>query len=585
MTDFRVWAPRAQRVELDLPGVGRRLPMEREAGGWWVRSVTEAGHGTDYAYRLDGGPPRPDPRSPWQPQGVHGPSRVLDHGRFRWSDRFWQPRPVSAALFYEAHVGTFTPEGTFAGAIDRIEYLVDLGVTHLELLPVAEFAGARNWGYDGVALYAPHHAYGGPEGLKRLVDACHAGGLAVVLDVVYNHLGPEGAYAPEFAPYLSEGHGTAWGSGVNVDGPASDEVRRFLIDNALMWLRDYHLDGLRLDAVHTIHDTSALHILEELAREVAALEGHIGRHLCLIAESNRNDPREVTSRDAGGLGLDAQWNDDLHHVLHALLTEERGGYIQDYGAIEYLGKAYREAYVFDGRYSVGRGRSFGRPARGVPGSRLVVFTQNHDQVGNRPGGERLGHLVGEHKARLAAALVLFSPMVPMLFQGEEWLASAPFLFFTDYGEPALREATLAGRRQQSEEFGWGSDVPDPEAEETFSRSVLDWEEQRSEPHAGMLSWYRALIGLRRRYPELTDGDFGAVRTREDAAARWFVASRGRLTLACNLAEERRRVPLGEGAADAGEVLLASGEAAVEGGAVTLDPWGVAILGPRGEGGD
>ncbi len=576
MTEFRVWAPRAERVELDL--AGERTPMEQEAGGWWALEAPGADHGTDYAFRLDGGPPRPDPRSAWQPQGVHGPSRVLDHGRFTWTDRFWQPRPLSAALLYEAHVGTFSPEGTFEGVASRIDYLVDLGVTHLELLPVAEFAGERNWGYDGVNLYAPHHTYGGPEGLKRLVDTCHARGLAVILDVVYNHFGPEGAYWSDFAPYLSEQHGTSWGSGVNVDGPGSDEVRRFLIDNALMWLRDYHLDGLRLDAVHSIHDTSALHFLEQLATEVATLEGHVGRHMVLIAESNRNDPREVTPREAGGYGLDAQWSDDLHHTIHALLTGERAGYIQDYGEMEDLTKVYREAYVFDGRYSAGRQQSYGRPARGLPGSRFVVFSQNHDQVGNRPWGERLGHLVGADKARLAAALVLFAPYVPMLFQGEEWLAGAPFLFFTDYGDAGLREPTIEGRRKQSEEFGWGSEVPDPQAEETFRRSVLDWAEQEREPHAGALAWYRSLIRLRCAYPELTDGDREAVRARDGGAARWFTASRGRLTLACNLAEEPQVVPLGEGRSS--EILLASGEVQVGHGAVTLGPAGVAILGPR-----
>ena len=365
MHEFRVWAPGRQRVEVVLPG-GPRVPMQPSDsgggyGGWWACSVEQAGPGSDYAFSLDEGPPRPDPRSAFQPQGIHGPSRVVDHAAFAWGDAGWRGVPLAGSVLYECHVGTFSAEGTFDGAIKHLGHLADLGIDAIELMPVAEFSGDRGWGYDGVDLFAPHHAYGGPEALKRLIDAAHASGLGVVMDVVYNHLGPAGNYLPEFGPYFSARHRTNWGEAVNFDGPGSDEVRRFVIDNALMWLRDYHCDGLRLDAVHAIVDHSATHILEELAVEVAALAAHAGRPLFLVAESDLNDPRFVRSRDAGGYGLAAAWADEWHHALHATLTGDTSGYYADFGPLPLLAKALRQAWVYDGTYSRYRQRVFGRP--------------------------------------------------------------------------------------------------------------------------------------------------------------------------------------------------------------------------------
>jgi maltooligosyltrehalose trehalohydrolase len=406
MHDFRVWAPRAQQVAVVIGD--RRIPMEPAEGGWWTCRVAEAKAGTDYAFSLDGGPSRPDPRSPYQPDGVHGPSRLVDHDAFEWGDHGWRGLALPGAVLYECHVGTFSPEGTFVGAVDHLDHLVDLGVDAVELLPVAEFSGRRGWGYDGVDLFAPHHAYGGPDGLKRLVDACHARGLGVVMDVVYNHLGPAGNSLPEFGPYFSRRHQTNWGDAVNLDGPGSDEVRRFVVDNALMWLHDYHCDGLRLDAVHAIVDDSAIHVLEELAREVDALAAHVRRPLFLIAESDLNDPRFVHSRQAGGYGLDASWADEWHHALHGTLTGERSGYYEDFGPLALLVKALRQAWVYDGIWSPHRQRKHGRAPAGLSGAQFVVCAQNHDQIGNRAGGERTSALISDARMRIAAALLLVS---------------------------------------------------------------------------------------------------------------------------------------------------------------------------------
>src|SRR5271170_481278 len=383
----RVWAPNAHHVELDLEG--NRLPMTLAEHGWWTVATPLATPGADYAFVIDGAePPLPDPRSQFQPHGVHGRSRFVDHSAFAWTDAGWNAPALDSAIVYELHVGTFTAAGTFDAAIDRLGYLKGLGVTHVELMPVAEFSGDRGWGYDGVDLFAPHHAYGGPDGLKRLVDAAHGTGLGVVMDVVYNHLGPAGNYLPEFGPYFSAQHRTTWGPAVNFDGPGSDEVRRFVIDNALMWLRDYHCDGLRLDAVHAIVDHSATHILEQLAAEVAALAAHAGRPLFLVAESDLNDPRFVRGRDAGGYGLGAAWADEWHHALHATLTGDTSGYYADFGPLPLLAKALRQAWVYDGAYSRYRQRVFGRSPAGLGGGQFVVATQDHDQVGNRAAGER-----------------------------------------------------------------------------------------------------------------------------------------------------------------------------------------------------
>jgi maltooligosyltrehalose trehalohydrolase len=571
---FAVWAPAARSVEVAL--ARGRSPLSASANGWWTGEA-EAGPGDDYSFVLDGADPLPDPRSPFQPGGVHGPSRLVDHAAFPWTDAGWRPPPLSSAIIYELHVGTFTSDGTFASAAKRLPHLVDLGVTHVELMPVAEFPGTRGWGYDGVDLFAPHHAYGGPDGLKALVDACHGHGLAVVLDVVYNHLGPAGNYLPRFGPYFTGRHQTPWGEAVNLDGPGSDEVRRFFCDNALMWLRDYHVDGLRLDAVHAFLDSSALPFLEQLAEEVAALEAELGRELVLVAESDRNDPRLVRPREAGGLGMDAQWSDDFHHALHAFLTGERHGYYSDYGPLADVAKALRDAFVVDGRHSRYRNRRHGRPATGLSGHRFLGYLQNHDQVGNRARGERSAHLLSPGRLRVAAALVLASPFVPLLFQGEEWGARTPFLYFTDHQDPVLARAVSEGRRREFAAFGWrAEDVPDPQDRRTFAASKLDWSEPGRSPHRELLDWHRRLVALRRRTPALLDGRREAVRADFDEDRGWLAFERGPVTVACNFAAETQRVPL---ARRHDGVLLFSGpgEPARDGGALRLPSDTVAIL--------
>lgn len=574
MTVFRVWAPAAHQVDLVI--ARDRWPLVPERGGWWSIDLPSVGPGTDYRFSVDGGEPRPDPRSPWQPAGVHGPSRVVDQTAFPWTDAGWNAPPLASAIVYELHIGTFTPEGTFDSAIARLDHLVDLGVTHVELMPVSEFPGARGWGYDGVDLYAPHHAYGGPDALKRLVNACHARGLAVILDVVYNHLGPDGNYLAVYGPYFTDRHHTPWGAAINFDGPDSDEVRRFFIDNALMWFRDYHVDGLRIDAVHAIVDTSATHFLEALAIEVRALEAVLGRHLTLIAESDLNDPRLLWSTERGGYGLDAQWSDDFHHALHTVLTGERNGYYADFGSVADLAKALRDVYVYDGRFSPFRRRHHGRPVGDLAGSRFLGYLQNHDQVGNRAQGERSSHLLSLGRQKVGAALVLTAPFVPLLFQGEEWGASTPFQYFTDHGDPGLARAVTEGRRREFAAFGWKpEEIPDPQDPATFLRSKLDWSERDRPPHADLLEWHRRLIRLRRATPALLDGNRAAARVTYDEAQRWLILERGPLAVACNLAAVPQRLAVGSERA----LLLASDPTvARDGNDVLLPPDSVAILG-------
>jgi len=538
-----VWAPKAS--EVTLVAGSDRIVMKAEADGWWV-APRQRRPGERYGYILDGEGPFPDPRSPSQPDGVHGLSEVVDHGAFRWTDDRWQAPPLASAVIYELHVGTFSPEGTFDGAIARLPHLVDLGVTHVELMPVAEFSGTRGWGYDGVDLFAPHHAYGGPDGLKRLVDACHAHGLAVLLDVVYNHLGPAGNYLGRFGPYFTTRYRTPWGDAVNLDGPGSPEVRRFFCDNAAMWLRDYHIDGLRLDAVHAFVDASAVHFLEQLSTEVDVLEATLGRHLVLIAESDLNDPRIVRSREAHGYGIDAQWNDDFHHALHAVLTGERAGYYEDFGSLSDLAAALQHAFVYARRLSDHRARRHGRTPRDLPGWRFIVAAQNHDQVGNRAAGERLNHLVTTGRARIAAAVLLTAPFVPMLFQGEEWAASAPFQYFTAHVDPELARLVSEGRRQEFATFGWlPTLVPDPQAPETFSASRLDWDELGLPEHRECLEWYRALIALRRRTPALLDGAYERCAVSWDDHAQWILIQRRNIAVACNPSLQPRTIEVGK----------------------------------------
>jgi maltooligosyltrehalose trehalohydrolase len=569
MTDFAVWAPITSGVRLRIDGVD--LPMRRDGDGWWRVSVPDAAPGTDYAYLLgDDELPLPDPRSPRQPYGVHGLSRTYDHAAFAWTDSKWTGRQLPGAILYELHIGTFTEGGTFDAAIERLDHLVDLGVDLVELLPVNAFNGEHNWGYDGVCWYAPHEPYGGPDGLKRFVDACHAKGLGVVLDVVYNHFGPSGAYAPLFGPYLAEAE-NSWGRSVNLDGAHSDEVRRYIVDSVLMWLRDYHVDGLRLDAVHALLDRRAVHVLEELTREVEALSVHLGRPLSLIAESDLNDPRLITPREAGGYGLHAQWADDVHHALHALLTGERQGYYVDFGSLECLADVMEEVF-----WSTFRGRSHGRPVdrERVPGHRFVAYLQNHDQVGNRALGDRISDTVADSLLKVGATLLMTGPFTPMLFMGEEWAASTPWQFFTSHPEPELAAAVAAGRRREFATHGWGeAEVPDPRDVATFRRSILDWTEPRRSGHREMLDFYRRLIRLRKSRPELSDPRLDRVHVA--CGDQFLEMRRGECGVVANFAPEKRRVGLAGApravllATDPGLVLIR--------GAVELPPESAVVL--------
>jgi maltooligosyltrehalose trehalohydrolase len=538
--------------------------------GWW--SVTVSGsHPIDYAFALDDDEPLPDPRSRRQPQGPHGASRTFDVTAVPWTDEAWDPPDLATGVLYELHVGTFTPEGTFDAAITRIPHLVDLGVTHVEVMPVADFPGRRGWGYDGVGKYAVHEAYGGPAGFARFVDAAHRHGLAVILDVVFNHLGPDGNYLGRFGPYFVPGVRTPWGDAINFDGADSDEVRAFMIGAAVQWLRDYHVDGLRLDAIHAIHDNSARPFVAELAASVRRLELELGRRLVLIAEDDRNDPKVVGDLDRGGWGLAAQWADEFHHGLHVALTGERKGYYTDFNGLSDLATAIARPFVYDGRYSPSRRKMVGASSRGLPPSRFVVCLQNHDQVGNRARGDRITHLVPPEKARLAAAFVLLSPFIPLIFQGEEWAASTPFRYFTDHQDPKLGRIVSRGRREEFRAFGWNpADVPDPQDPATFTASKLDWRELTSEPHASMLSWYRAVLALRRNTPGIPGGSATA---RTDPEAGWLLMDRRSLRVAGNFSNRPCRVPLDR----PGRVLLGSPHVTVDDATVALPPFSVAIL--------
>jgi maltooligosyltrehalose trehalohydrolase len=552
---FRVWATAPKKVELQLNE--KVFPMARGDGGWWSAEMPEAKAGDDYGFILDGTGPFPDPRSPLQPDGVHKLSRLVDQQTFQWTDKNFQAPPLASAIIYELHPGTFTPLGTFLSAIEKLEHLVSLGVTHVELMPVVEYSGNHGWGYDGVDLFAPHHALGTPDDLKKLVDACHARGLAVILDVVYNHIGPSGNYLAKFGPYFTKKFASAWGEGINFDGPDSGEVRRFFCDNALMWLRDFHFDGLRLDAVHGIVDTSAIHFLEQLKSEVEQLSAQVGRCLVLIPESDLNDPHLLWPREGGGFQLDAQWSDDFHHALHTVLTGEHDGYYSDFGGVSDIAKALRHAFVYDGQYSPHRRRVHGRSTDGLSGHRFLGYLQNHDQIGNRARGERSSHLMNLKKLKIGAALVLTSPFAPMLFQGEEWGASTPFFYFTDYQEPELAKAIREGRCREFAAFGWKpEDTADPQAAETFERSKLKWDEVAKSPHAEILGWHKKLIQLRGNEPDLSDGDLKKVRTTYDEQNRWLVVERGGISIVCNFSDRSHRIPIRPGEQ---KTLLASEE--------------------------
>ncbi|MDD4238784.1 MAG: malto-oligosyltrehalose trehalohydrolase [Desulfotomaculaceae bacterium] len=501
---FTVWAPLADQVAVHIVSPRERLaPLARGERGYYQGEVTDIEPGNLYYYLLDGKKERPDPASRRQPQGVHGPSQVVDPQAFIWTDQSWFGPARQDLVFYELHVGTFTPEGAFEAVIPHLEGLKELGVTAVEIMPVAQFPGSRNWGYDGVNPFAAQNSYGGPEGLKSLVDSCHQHGLAVFLDVVYNHLGPEGNYLRDFGPYFTDRYLTPWGQALNFDGPGSDEVRRFFIENALYWLTECHIDGLRLDAVHAINDMSALHFLEELAATVRHAGDKLARRVYVVAESDLNDPRLIRPRAVGGYGLDCQWSDDFHHALHALLAGEQGGYYRDFGQLQHLVRALRLGYVFTGQYSTYRQRRHGRKTHLCETSQFVVFTQNHDQVGNRAWGERLSQLVSFDRLKLAAAMLLLSPFIPLIFMGEEYGETAPFFYFTSHSDPDLVEAVRQGRREEFVSFGWAGDVPDPQDEATFLRSRLEHSLCRQDRHATLYRLYRELLLLRRELPELS----------------------------------------------------------------------------------
>jgi maltooligosyltrehalose trehalohydrolase len=507
---FLVWAPLVERVEVVDAEGAVLAELAPQGQGYHAGVIPDAAPGVRYRYRLHraGEDPvdRSDPASRWQPDGLHGPSAV-DDPAFAWTDDTWRNRPMREQVLYELHVGTFTPEGTFDAIVDRLDDLRELGITAIELMPIWQFPGERNWGYDGVLPYAVQHSYGGPAGLRRLVDAAHAHGIAVILDVVYNHYGPEGNHLPDFGPYLTDAYDTPWGQAVNVDGPHSDEVRRYVVENAVRWVRDFHVDGLRLDAVHAIIDRSAVHLLEELATAVHAEAERLGRTVHLIAESDLADPRLVRSPEVGGYGLDAQWLDDVHHALHTAVTGERDGYFGDYEGFPDLARALRDRFVYAGRYSPHRERRVGRPARDLPYERFVACTQNHDQVGNRMMGERRSVLVPFETLKLAAGTLVLLPFTPMLWMGQEYGEESPFQYFVSHTEPDLIEAVRTGRRREFAYFAKdGLEAPDPQAVETFERSKLDWDLREVGQHATIRALYGELFRLRREVPALAGPD-------------------------------------------------------------------------------
>jgi maltooligosyltrehalose trehalohydrolase len=582
---FRVWAPRAESsVVLLLDGAEHE--MRRGEDGWWHSEDLDATNGCRYTYRLDGGEPRADPRAIRLPDGPEGEAAVFDVAGYHWADISWRGAQLPGAVVYELHVGTFTPEGTLDSAIARLDHLASLGVDLVELMPLATFPGRFGWGYDGVGLYAVHEPYGGPEALCRFVDACHQRGLGVCLDVVYNHLGPSGNHLTEFGPYFTDRYGTPWGAALNLDDADSDEVRRFVLDNALMWFHDFHIDGLRLDAVHALYDDRAITLLEELSAEVATLSTSSGRPMWLIAESDRNDPLTVTPREAGGLGLHAQWADDVHHALHVLLTGETQGYYADFAAPGALTKVLEGVFLHDGTYSSFRRRTHGRPIdrTRTPGWRFVVSLQTHDQVGNRAVGDRLSAHLSPGRLACGAALLLAGPCTPMLFMGEEWGASTPWQYFTDHTDRSIAEAVRRGRRDEFSSHGWErEDVPDPQAERTFERSKLSWEEVSTEPHIDLLRWYAGLIRLRREVPDLGDPRLDRVHVEHDLAAQTVVMHRGVHHVVVNLSDQPRDLPIACSEPEPVEVEIISAwspEAAVVGPrTVRLPAESAAVLGP------
>jgi maltooligosyltrehalose trehalohydrolase len=576
---FDVWAPRPSRLRLSV--AGETVEMVRDADDWWAPAEPvpdTTAEEVDYGYLIDDeDTPRPDPRSRRQPAGVHQRSRTFDPAAHSWSDTAWTGRQLAGSVIYELHIGTFTPEGTFDAALTKLGHLREIGVDLVEVMPVNAVNGTHNWGYDGVAWFAVHEPYGGPAAYQRFVDGCHAAGLGVIQDVVYNHLGPSGNYLPLFGPYLKSGANT-WGDLVNLDVEGSHEVRRYILDNARMWLGDFHVDGLRLDAVHALDDSSDVHLLEEMAVEVAALSAHVGRPLTLIAESDLNDPTLVTPREARGYGLDAQWSDDFHHAVHVALTRETEGYYADFEPLAALAKVCEKGFFHDGTYSSFRGRDHGSPidTDTMPTWRLVVANQNHDQIGNRAVGDRIAVALDDDQLACAALLTLAGPFTPMLFQGEEWAASTPFQFFTSHPEPDLGKATAEGRIAEFENMGWDPEVvPDPQDPATYTRSKLDWSETDTGRHAVLLDVYRSLARLRRERPEITDPAFTSTSCTVDDDTRLFTMRRGALVVAVNFGDAEVSTEVGPGS-----LLFATpAGAGLHRGTLTLPPHGGAVVAP------
>lgn len=501
-----MFAPDAPEAAVEFPATHGIRSLKKDRQGYWSAAWNDIAPGDRYLFRLGDRPGRPDPASHFQPDGVHGPSQVWDHGTFRWTDAGWKGLALEDMIMYELHAGAFTGEGTLDAVAGKLDHLVNLGVNALEIMPVNQFPGRRGWGYDGAYVFAVQNSYGGPDSLKRLVDACHARGMAVILDVIYNHLGPEGNYLGEFGPYFTDHYRTPWGRALNFDGADSGPVRDFFIENALFWFREYHIDALRLDAVHQIYDTSAIPFLAELGERVRLFSRHEGRERYLIAESDLNDTRVLRDRAAGGYGMHAQWLDDFHHCLDAMLHKEKSDYRRDYGDPFQLVKAFREGFVYSGEYSPSRRKCFGRSSAERPGREFIVFIQNHDQVGNRLTGERISQLSSYEAVKLAAGTMMVAPYLPLLFMGEEYGETNPFLFFADYGDPALVDAVREGRKREFNFLGTSGEPPDPCAESTFLDSRLDWSRKDAGRHRAQLEFYRALIGVRKAEPALRRPD-------------------------------------------------------------------------------
>jgi maltooligosyltrehalose trehalohydrolase len=561
---WRVWAPRARQVELVLiEGERRRaLPMQRAERGYFYHIEANIPESPCYTYRLDGGPERPDPCSLWQPDSVHGPSALVRPEQFTWTDRDWRGVPRNDLVFYELHVGTFTPQGTFEGVVSRLNDLRELGITAVEIMPVGQFPGSRNWGYDGVLPYAAQNSYGGPHGLQKLVDACHAAGLAIFLDVIYNHFGPEGNCLAEFGPYFTDHYKTPWGKAVNYDGPGSDAVRDYVCNNARMWLEEFHFDGLRLDAVHAIYDFSARHILRDVQEVAEKVSHQSGRPLHIIAESDLNDPRLLYPRRHGGHELDGQWSDEFHHAIHAFLTGELRGYYQDFGSPRQIAEVMVKPFLYAGDYSPHRDRKHGAPPEGLAGDRFVVCLQNHDQVGNRARGDRLLSLLGNPaKQRLASSLLFLSPYLPLLFMGEEYGEDNPFPFFCSFGDANLIEAVRQGRKQEFAELVGQGEVPDPQSKATFASARLSWSWPEGTARAGLRRLYQDLLTARREWPALRDFESRTARLLPDAESgpilellRGPTASEGQARILFNLSEQTQPLPAGP---NEGQILFGS----------------------------